>query len=134
MKTAVLDTSALLAYFFDEPGGEKIEEMINKATEADRPLFISAVNWAEVLYKMQRKHGKAGFETAQHFERTTAVETVAVDRELAEAAANLKEKYGLGLADAFAAALTMKHKNSELITGDLEFKSVEKEIKIGWLK
>jgi hypothetical protein len=38
------------------------------------------------------------------------------------------------LADAFAAALTMRHKNVELITGDLEFKSVEKEIKINWLK
>ena len=38
------------------------------------------------------------------------------------------------LADAFAAALTLKHKHSELITGDLEFKSVEKEIKINWLK
>ena len=134
MKTAVLDTSALLAYFFDEPGAEKVEEIINKATEADRPLFISAVNWAEVLYKMQRKHGRQGFETAQHFERTTAVEAIAVDRELAESAASLKEKHGLGLADAFAAALTLKHKNSELITGDLEFKSVEKEIKINWLK
>lgn len=133
MKTAVLDTSALLAYFFDEPGSEKTEEIINKATEADRPIFISAVNWAEVLYKMQHKHGKAGFETAKHFERTTAVEAVAVDREQAEAAASLKEKYGLGLADAFAAALAI-HKKAELVTADHDFKAVEKEIKINWLK
>jgi predicted nucleic acid-binding protein len=133
MKPVVLDTSALLAYFFDEPGAEKVEEIINKATEADRPLFISAVNWAEVLYKMHRKYGKQGFETAQHFERTTAVEAVAVDRELAEAAAHLKNEYDLGLADAFAAALA-RHKKAELVTADHEFKSVEKEIKINWLK
>jgi len=36
------------------------------------------------------------------------------------------------LADAFAAALARERK-AELLTGDLEFKSLEKEIKIGWL-
>jgi stage V sporulation protein SpoVS len=37
------------------------------------------------------------------------------------------------LAGAFAAALA-KHKKAEFVTGDPEFKSVEKEIKINWLK
>ena len=133
MKTTVLDASAMLAMFFGEPGVEKMRELFHKASEADRPVFISAVNWAEVLYKMERKHGKAGLDTARQFERTTPLETVPVDRELAEAAAQLKNEHGLGLADAFAAALA-KHKKAELITGDNEFKSVEKEIKINWLK
>jgi predicted nucleic acid-binding protein len=44
----------------------------------------------------------------------------------------LKNKYDLGLADAFATALA-KHKKAELVTADYEFKSVEKEIKIIWL-
>ena len=108
-------------------------ELFHKASEADRPVFISAVNWAEVLYKMERKHGKAGYETARQFERTTPLEAVPVDRELAEAAALLKNAHGLGLADAFAAALA-KSKKAELLTADHEFKSVEKEIKINWLK
>jgi predicted nucleic acid-binding protein len=60
------------------------------------------------------------------------LETVPVDRELAEIAALLKNEHGLGLADAFAAALA-KHKKAELVTTDHEFKSVEKEIKINWL-
>ena len=37
------------------------------------------------------------------------------------------------LADAFAAALA-KEKKAELVTGDPEFKPLEKEIKINWLK
>ena len=37
------------------------------------------------------------------------------------------------LADAFAAALA-KEKKAELVTGDPEFKALEKEIKIHWLK
>jgi predicted nucleic acid-binding protein len=118
--------------FFAEPGMEKMRDLFHKASEADRPVFISAVNWAEVLYKMERKHGKAGYETARQFERTTPLEAVPVDRDLAEAAALLKNAHSLGLADAFAAALA-KSKKAELLTADHEFKSVEKEIKINWL-
>lgn len=39
----------------------------------------------------------------------------------------------LSLADAFAAALA-KEKKAEFITGDPEFKCLEKEVKINWLK
>jgi predicted nucleic acid-binding protein len=133
MKPVVLDASALLAMFFGEPGMEKMRDLFHKATEADRPVFISAVNWAEVLYRMERKQGKTGWETARQFESTTPLETVPVGRELAEAAALLKNEHNLGLADAFAAALA-KEKKAELITADLEFKALEKEIKIAWLK
>lgn len=133
MKPVVLDVSAILAMFFGEPGMEKMRELFHKASEADRPVFISAVNWAEVLYKMERKHGEAGLETARQFERTTPLEAVPVDRELAESAALLKNSHKLGLADAFAVALA-KQKKAELVTADREFKSVEKEIKITWLK
>jgi predicted nucleic acid-binding protein len=133
MKATVLDASAMLAMFFGQPGMEQMRDLFHKASEADRPVFISAVNWAEVLYKMERKHGKAGYDTARQFERTTPLEAVPVDRDLAEAAALLKNEHGLGLAGAFAAALA-KSKKAELMTADHEFKSVEKEIKITWLK
>ena len=132
MKTSVLDASALLAMFFGQPGMEQVRDLFHKASEADRPVFISAVNWAEVLYTMERKRGQAGYETARQFERTTPLEAVPVDRELAEAAAQLKNAHGLGLADAFAAALA-KSKKAELVTADHEFKVVEKDIKINWL-
>jgi predicted nucleic acid-binding protein len=61
------------------------------------------------------------------------LEAVPVDLELAEAAALLKNEHGLGLADAFTAALA-KHKKAELVTADHEFKALEKEIKVVWLK
>jgi uncharacterized protein len=133
MRAIVLDASAMLAMFFGQPGMEQMRDLFHKASEADRPVFISAVNWAEVLYKMERKQGKAGYETARQFERTTPLEAVPVDRELAESAALMKNEYDLGLADAFAAALA-KSKKAELVTADHEFKSVEREIKINWLK
>jgi len=133
VKTTVLDASALLAMFFDEPGAEKVENLFHQAAEADKPMLIAAVNWAEVLYKMQRKHGAKGLEGAQHFERTMPLDVAPLDRELAETAAQLKTAHDLGLADAFAAALA-KSKKAELVTADTEFKALEKEIKVVWLK
>jgi predicted nucleic acid-binding protein len=133
MKTAVLDASALLAMFFGEPGMEPMRQLFHKASETDRPVFISAVNWAEVLYKLERKRGLAAIQDAKQFAHTTPLEVVPVDRELAEAAAALKVRHDLGLADAFAVALAI-HKKAELLAGDKEFAAVEKEIKINWLK
>lgn len=82
---------------------------------------------------MERKQGKAGLETARRFEHTMPLDVAPLDRELAEAAAHLKNEHDLGLADAFAAALA-KSKKAELVTADTEFTPLEKEIKINWLK
>jgi predicted nucleic acid-binding protein len=133
VKTTVLDASALLAMFFGQPGMEQVRDLFHKAADADKPMLISAINWAEVLYKLERKQGNMGLQTAQHFERTMPLEVAPLDRELAEAAAHLKNEHDLGLADAFAAALA-KSKKAELVTADTEFKALEKEIKINWLK
>lgn len=133
MKTTVLDASALLALFFAEPGMGQVRDLFHRAAEADKPLLISAINWAEVLYKIEHKEGRAGVETARRFERTMPLEVASLDRELAESAAQLKTAHNLGLADAFAAALA-KSKKAELITADTAFKAIECEIKIGWLK
>jgi PIN domain nuclease of toxin-antitoxin system len=132
MKTTVLDASALLAMFFGQTGMEQVRDLFHKAAEDDKPLLIATVNWAEVLYKLEHKQGKEGLETARRFESTMPLDVAPLDRELAESAAHLKNKHGLGLADAFAAALA-KSKKAELITADTEFKSLETEIKIGWL-
>ena len=51
---------------------------------------------------------------------------------LAKQAAIGKATHQMSYANCFAAALA-KQKNAELITGDPEFKAVEKEIKINWL-
>jgi len=132
MKNTVFDASAVLALFFDEPGAEKVEILLRQAAEADNPILIAAVNWCEVLYQMRRKRGKEGLEAAKRFERTMPVEVAALDRELAELAARLKNDYDLGLADAFAAALS-KAENATLVTSDHEFQALAKEITVAWI-
>jgi uncharacterized protein len=133
MKPTVLDASALLAMLFGEPGMEEMRTLFHRAANADKPLLIAAVNWAEVLNRVTRRQGTAGRDAAKILASSGAIEIVAVDAGLAEAAAAYKAADQLGLADAFAAALARSRK-AELVTADLEFKSVEKEIKILWLK
>ncbi len=133
MKPLVLDASALLALLFDEPGAEAVEALMHRAAEKDQPILMSAVNWAETCYRVEGKLGGAALAQAKEFATNTPIAVVSADRELAEAAAAYKASDQLGLADAFAAALA-KGKKAELVTADREFKSVEKEIKILWLK
>jgi ribonuclease VapC len=129
----VFDSYAVLALFFDEPGADQVEELLHEAAIADKPVLITAANWAEALYRMKRKRGDEGVEAAKRFEATMPLDVVPVDRPMAEIAAEFKAAHKMSLADAFAAALA-KSKKAELVTGDQEFKQFEGEIKIGWLK
>ncbi|MBI3885282.1 MAG: PIN domain-containing protein [Opitutae bacterium] len=133
MKPLVFDTSALLALLFDEPGAEAVEALMHRASEKDQPMLMSAVNWAETCYRVSKKRGEEALAQAKEFASNTPIMIVDADRELAEIAASYRASDTLALADAFAAALALTRK-AELVTADREFKSVESEIKIAWLK
>ena len=132
MAVGVFDSYALVAYFRDEAGGEKVEALLSKAAAADKPVHMTEVNYAEVKYIIQRKDGPEAWETAAQLLPGLPIEFHPADRRLADLAADVKARHRLSLADAFAAALT-KEKKAELTTGDPEFKPLAKEIKISWL-
>ena len=129
----VLDSHALLALFRDESGSEMVAAILEKAGQRDRPVHMTEVNYAEVQYIIRRKDGAAAWATIAGELKAAPIEFHPVDRRLADTAADFKARFKLSLADAFAAALA-KEKKAELITGDSEFKALEKEIKISWLK
>jgi predicted nucleic acid-binding protein len=133
MASKVLDSWALLAFFKDEPAGPAVEELIHKASAEKIRLLLSVVNWGEVYYGMWRAGGKEAADSAAGDLSRLPIELVDADLHLAKQAAIYKATNKMSYADAFAAALA-KSKNAELVTGDSEFKAVEKEIKIGWLK
>lgn len=133
MKPLVLDSSALLTLLFDEAGAEAMEALMHRATEKEQPMLMTGVNWAEVCYRVGKRQGAEALARAGEFATNTSITIVAADRELAEAAAAYKAADLLGLADAFAAALARSSK-ADLVTADREFKSVESEIKITWLR
>jgi predicted nucleic acid-binding protein len=129
----VLDSCALLSFLRDEPGGEKVAALLEKAAQREQPLQMTEVNYAETQYIIRRKDGEAAWQVVAGELAVLPIEFHPADRRLADLAADFKTRFKLSLADAFAAALA-KIRNTELVTGDQEFKEVEGEIKIGWLK
>lgn len=129
----VLDSHALLALFRDEPGGETVARLLERAGQRDQPVHMTEANYAEVQYMIRRKDGAAAWATVLNELKTAPIEFHPVTRRLADLAADFKARFKMSLADAFAAALA-KEKKAELVTGDPEFKPLEKEIKINWLK
>jgi predicted nucleic acid-binding protein len=130
--TTVLDSFALLAFLRGEAGDDKVAALLEKAGERDTPMQMTEVNYAEVKYMVIRKDGAERWEEIARELPTLPIEFHPATRALADLAADFKARHKLSLADAFAAALA-KEKKADLVTGDPEFKAVEKEIKIGWL-
>ena len=133
MAAKVLDSWALLAFFKGEEAADTVETLFHKAAEEKARLLLCVVNWGEVYYGMWRAGGKAAAEDVAADLSQMPVELVEADLHLTKQAAIFKATHKMSYADAFAAALA-KIKNAELVTGDPEFKPLEKEIKINWLK
>ena len=122
----VLDANALTGFFEDREGiAGRIEHLLGEALRQDLPLWMSAVNWGEVFYIAWRHHGEAGAREAEARLQEMPIAVVAVDRERASRAGALKEKHGLGYADAFAAELAIE-RGAWLVTADPEFAKVGK--------
>jgi predicted nucleic acid-binding protein len=133
MPARVLDSFALIAYFRDEPGAQAVENLLIAAGKKDSSLSMSDVNYAEMKYSILKKDGGEAWTAAANVLQGLPIELHGTNRVLADMAADFKARFKISLADAFAAALA-KEKKAELVTGDPEFKSLEKEIKINWLK
>ena len=133
MSATVLDSYALIAYFRGEPAGVQVKELLQKAGKADKPVHMTEVNYAEAQYMILRKDGAEAWSQVAKTLAALPIEFHPADRGLADLAADFKARFRLSLADAFAAALA-KQQKADLVTGDPEFKSLEKEIRIHWLK
>lgn len=136
MATKVLDSWALIAFFEDEPAAELVEKLLVKAEAGTHKLLLCVVNWGEIYYNTMRKVSQEAAEQKAKEIAGLTIEIVGVDDknlDLVRQAATYKATRRLSYSDAFAAALA-KIRNAELVTGDHEFKEVEDEIKIDWLK
>lgn len=128
----VLDAYALMVYLEKEPGYEKVRDMFTMASEKDKELLMTTVNWGEVYYMILREHDINKAEEIARLIQILPIKIVDVNLDIAREAASFKALYKLSYADCFAAGLA-KLRKAELVTGDKEFKVVEGKIKINWL-
>ena len=135
MATKVLDSWSLIAFFQGEPSAPEVKKILVHAETGRSHLLMTVVNWGEVYYNIMRRTSQAEAELIAREIAVMPIELVPVetDLELVRQAARYKASGKLAYADAFAAALA-KLRNAELITGDPDFKAIQGEIRIGWLK
>ena len=132
MKSYVLDSFAIISYARGENGAMKVFELLNKALLGEIELFLCVINWGEIYYITLRMQGKENAELLRATIARYPITIIEANKELTLKAANYKAFHKISYADAFAAALA-KDKKAVLVTGDKEFKSLEKEIKINWI-
>jgi predicted nucleic acid-binding protein len=135
MATKVLDSWALMALFNNEPSADEVEALLEKAAADKHKLLMSVINWGEIYYSVMRGASRDLAEQKAGEMAAMPIDIIGVgdDLTLVRQAAIYKATHKMSYADCFAAALA-RVRNCELLTGDPEFKAVEKEVKINWLK
>jgi predicted nucleic acid-binding protein len=128
----VLDSWPVIAYLQGEDAADRVVEIIAGTHNRKSSLAMSAVNAGEVWYVIARRLGPDKADAAIDVIRSIGITIADVDWATSKIAADYKAGGGISYADCFAAALA-KQTGATLVTGDPEFRRLEKEIVIEWL-
>lgn len=127
MKRAVLDATALVAFFEDRPGAEQVQQLIELALVKRRELMVTVVNLGEVYYSAWRAHGADAAARVISTVRQLPVIVVDADSELMVIAAQLRAEHNISYPCCFAAALAMLRK-ATLVGFSQDFRGVQSQV------
>jgi ribonuclease VapC len=131
-KAVILDSWAVLAYFQNEPAAEPVQKILLVSQDNGTRLVMTVINAGEVWYNYARRAStEVANERIQQL-RMTGIEFIEADWDLTKEAARFKSRYPIAYADCFAAALA-KREGGRLVTGDPEFRRLDKEISVTWI-
>ncbi len=131
----VLDSYALIGYLENESFSDRIQNILTQAKNGAFRLYLHAIHIGEVYYITLREKGQSLADLAYSRIKALPIKLIdRIDEDLLLAAAGLKASYPISYADSFAAALAIIN-NCPLLTGDPEFRSLEKHdiVSIEWL-
>ncbi len=103
-----------------------------ESRDTGTPLLMAVVNVGEVWYSLARGYSEAVADAKISELLSLGVEVIDADWEVTRQAAIYKAKGSIAYADCFAAALA-RQRSAALVTGDAEFKQLEREVEILWL-
>jgi ribonuclease VapC len=116
----VVDTSIVLAIFFNEPAGPWALDQLQKNRH---DLQMSTVNYAEALILIQDRQPRLAREIRDRIEESS-LRLVPPTAEQAETAASARLRYPLNLGDCFAYALA-KQEGCAMLTLDRAFRRTD---------
>ena len=128
MRGVVLDAWAVLALLRGEqPAGEVVRRYIARTADGRFEALLNVVNLGEVLYRLIQIEGRDdALERFARFRRGP-ITVVAAREPLVLAAAEVKGRYSLSYADAFAVA-TAREASLLLVTGDPEILDLPRSV------
>jgi len=132
MITYVLDSSAVLRYIDDEPGADRLEEILSDCAGWRCNACLSAIQWGEIAGRLRQRLG-ADRQTEALGSLPSELKVIAATDERAVRAAALKVDRKIAYADAFAVELAVESKDHVLVTADYGFKAVEDLARIEFL-
>jgi PIN domain nuclease of toxin-antitoxin system len=104
MKRYVLDSYAMIAYFEDELGADRVAQVLRQLIQGKVKGFMSVVNWEEVYYNTMREQGIDGAERVILQLDKFPIRNVEENKDLAYEVAKLKGEFRIAYADCFAVA------------------------------
>jgi ribonuclease VapC len=132
MKNILFDSHAILKFYQDEDGADKVEKLLISSREGGLKSYISEINLGEVYYKIIRRLGLAS--ARNHLEQFSElpVQVIPPSSDIILSASEIKAEYAISYADCFAVATALSVEAS-IVTGDPEFKKVEHLVEIVWI-
>ena len=95
MKQTVLDASALISFFENRTGGDRVEELISESPIGKAELVMSVVNWGEVYYSAWHAHGENAARQMAAEISQIPIHLLNADLDLTKCAAKLRGRYRL---------------------------------------
>jgi ribonuclease VapC len=128
----LFDSYALLAFFQKEKGHQKVARLLGEIAKEGRIKYLNVINLGEIIYITKREFGdQKKMEVLINIERLH-FSILPVRNTLVFEAAEYKARFPISYADCFALASAIEHK-ATIVTGDPEFKKVEKLVDIFWI-
>lgn len=123
MKRYLLDTSALLTLRDDEPGADRVAELLSKAQQGQTICHAAFMTRMELLYRVWRDEGEEAARLAYEQCRSLPLNWVEFEEDILLNAAAIKASHPLSLADAWVAA-SARHAGATLVHKDPEFQAL----------
>jgi len=126
----ILDAWALLAFIFgEEPAAGMVKEILEQKETCKSSIYISWINIGEVYYTIARRKGvDVAKEILQDIKRLSVTLHEPLKADIL-AAAEIKSKFRLSYADAFAVSLAHKI-GGMVVTGDPEIIQLKDIVKV----
>lgn len=125
----VFDTSAWLALIEDEPGADTVQNLLKKSASGNAKVLVSFMSFMEVFYITLQEREIEEAQTRLRLMESLTITRVESTVSLSIAAASLKAKHRVSVADAWIAALAQE-RNATLVHKDPEFEQLGGEIQV----